>query len=126
MCGIIAFGAQWCGYIFILYYTHLKLALLLHKTVLLTFLLASTVEQSFLSLGMNQLKYHSSDKLLWIMALFKSLKSLWLTKAIKEITYTHCVLWAKVSKGKTESHKLSMPTSKVDSALVSQINSAGS
>ena len=33
----------WCGYIFILCYTHLKLALLLHKTVLVIFLFASTV-----------------------------------------------------------------------------------
>ena len=43
MCGINASGAQWCGYISTLCYIHLKLALLLHKTALVTFLLASTV-----------------------------------------------------------------------------------
>ena len=43
MCGIVAYGAHWHGYIFILCYTHLKLALLLHKTKPVTFLLASTV-----------------------------------------------------------------------------------
>ena len=43
VCGINAFSLQWCGCIFISCYTHLKLALLLQKTELLTFLLASTV-----------------------------------------------------------------------------------
>ena len=44
MCRINALDVQRCGYIFILCYTHLKLALLLHKTELVTFLLASTVD----------------------------------------------------------------------------------
>ena len=35
--------AQWRGYISMLCYAHLNLALLLHKTVLVTFLLASAV-----------------------------------------------------------------------------------
>ena len=43
MCGINALGAQWCDYILIQCYTDLKLALLLHKTVFVTFLLASAV-----------------------------------------------------------------------------------
>ena len=43
MCGINALDAQWCDYILILFYVHLKLSLLLHKTVLVTFLLATTV-----------------------------------------------------------------------------------
>ena len=43
MCGINALDAQFCDYIFILYYSHLKLSLLLHKTILVTFLLGSTV-----------------------------------------------------------------------------------
>ena len=43
MCSIYASKAQWRVYILILCYTHLNLALLLHKTVLVTFLLASTV-----------------------------------------------------------------------------------
>ena len=43
MWGINALGAQLCSYIFILCNTHLNLALLLHKTVLKMFLLASTV-----------------------------------------------------------------------------------
>ena len=43
VCGINAFSSKWHGFIFILCYTHLNLALLLHKTVLVTFLLASTV-----------------------------------------------------------------------------------
>ena len=33
----VASSSQWCGCIFILCYTHLKLALLLHKTVLMNF-----------------------------------------------------------------------------------------
>ena len=43
VCGINASSLQWCGFIFISYYIHLKLELLLHKTVLVTSLLASTV-----------------------------------------------------------------------------------
>ena len=43
MCGMNASGSQFCGHISISCYTHLKLELLLHKTVLVTFLLASTV-----------------------------------------------------------------------------------
>ena len=43
MCGINASSYQWFGCIFILCYNHLNLALLLHKTVLVTFLLTSTV-----------------------------------------------------------------------------------
>ena len=31
VCGVNASGSQWCGCIFILCYTHLKLALLFHK-----------------------------------------------------------------------------------------------
>ena len=34
VCGIDAFSPQWCGSIFMWCYTHLKLALLLHKTAL--------------------------------------------------------------------------------------------
>ena len=44
MCGTNALDTQWCDYIFILCYTHLKLSLLLYKTVLVTFLLGSTVK----------------------------------------------------------------------------------
>ena len=44
MYGINTLGVQCSGYTYIFCYTHLKLALLLHKTVLVTFLLASTVE----------------------------------------------------------------------------------
>ena len=43
MCGINALGVQWCGCIFMLCYANLNLALLLHKTVLVTFLLARCV-----------------------------------------------------------------------------------
>ena len=43
MCGINSSGAHWCCYISILCCIHLKLALLHHKTVLVTFLLYSTV-----------------------------------------------------------------------------------
>ena len=43
MCGINFSGAQWCGYILISCYTHLKLALLLHKTEVVMFILGSTV-----------------------------------------------------------------------------------
>ena len=43
MCGINAFGAQNCGNISVLFYTHLKLELLLHKTVPLMFFLANNV-----------------------------------------------------------------------------------
>ena len=43
MCGIDAFSPQWCGSIFIWCYTHLKLALLLHKTATAKYILHSTV-----------------------------------------------------------------------------------
>ena len=43
MCGIVAYGAQWRGYIFILWYIHLKFALLLYKAVLVNFPIATTV-----------------------------------------------------------------------------------
>ena len=42
--GINALGVQWCGCIFMFCYIDLNLALLLHKTVLVTFLLASAVD----------------------------------------------------------------------------------
>ena len=43
MCGNNASSYQWCGFIFILYYYHLKLALLLHKTALVNFPIGTTV-----------------------------------------------------------------------------------
>ena len=43
MCGMNACGAQWHGNIFILQYTFLKMALLLHKTALVNFPMATTV-----------------------------------------------------------------------------------
>ena len=43
VCGINAYSFQLHGFIFMLCYTHLNLAFLLHKTVLVTFLLGSTV-----------------------------------------------------------------------------------
>ena len=36
MFGMNAFGTQWCGHIFTLHYTSLKMAVLLHKTALST------------------------------------------------------------------------------------------
>ena len=43
MCGNNAFSSQCCGCIFILFYTHLKLTLLLHKTVIVNFLLSTSM-----------------------------------------------------------------------------------
>ena len=43
MCGIYAFAALLCGDTFILCYTNLKLALLLHKTVLINFPIGTNV-----------------------------------------------------------------------------------
>ena len=43
VCGMNAFSPKWCGYIFTLCYTHLKLALLLHKTVLVNSQRSTTV-----------------------------------------------------------------------------------
>ena len=54
MCGINDFGAQWCGHISISCYTHLKLELLLHKIVLIMFLLASTVGDLELKILLTQ------------------------------------------------------------------------
>ena len=54
MCGINASSPQWCRSIFILCSTYLKFTLLLHKTVLVTFLFASTV-------GVNHHFENSSD-----------------------------------------------------------------
>ena len=44
MYGINAFSYHWSGCIFIMCYTHLKLALLLHKTVLVNFPIGTTVD----------------------------------------------------------------------------------
>ena len=41
--GINASNSQWCGCIFLMCYTNLKLALLLHKTVLLNYPIGTTV-----------------------------------------------------------------------------------
>ena len=43
MCGMNAWGAQWHGGIFILQFTSLKMVLLLHKTALVNFPMATTV-----------------------------------------------------------------------------------
>ena len=43
--GINAFSSQWSCYIFIFYHTYLNLAFLLHKAVLVTFMLVSTVHR---------------------------------------------------------------------------------
>ena len=43
MCGINSSSSQWCGCIFILSYTHLNLALLLHKQGLVATGVATTV-----------------------------------------------------------------------------------
>ena len=43
MCGINTSSYQWCGFTFILYYSHLNLALLLHKTALVNFPIGTTV-----------------------------------------------------------------------------------
>ena len=45
ICGNNSFGVQWCGYIFILCYTHLKLALLLHKQDLVATGVGTTVSE---------------------------------------------------------------------------------
>ena len=43
MCDVDASGAQWHGFVFILCYTHLNLALLLHKQDLVATGVATTV-----------------------------------------------------------------------------------
>ena len=43
VCGINASSSQWCGFIFMSCYTHLKLALLLHKKGLVATGVATTV-----------------------------------------------------------------------------------
>ena len=45
MCGMKVQGAQWHGSIFILQYTSLKMVLLLHKTALVNFPMATTVNE---------------------------------------------------------------------------------
>ena len=44
VCGINSSSSQWCGYIFMLCYTHLKLALLLHKQGLVATGVGTTVK----------------------------------------------------------------------------------
>ena len=44
MFGMNAFGTQWCGHIFTLHFTSLKMAVLLHKTALVNFPMATTVK----------------------------------------------------------------------------------
>ena len=57
MCGMNAWGAQWHGGIFIQQYTSLKMVLLLHKTALVNFPMATTVDDfkylSYNSLGLD-------------------------------------------------------------------------
>ena len=48
MCGMNAWGAQWHGGIFILQFTTLKMVLLLHKTALVNFPMATTVSKYLL------------------------------------------------------------------------------
>ena len=47
LCGIYASSSQWCGCIFILCHTHLKLALLLHKQGFVATEVATTVNLWF-------------------------------------------------------------------------------
>ena len=61
MCGINALDAQFCDYIFILYYSHLKLSLLLHKTILVTFLLGSTVTEGLKNQGLLKKDYNKKN-----------------------------------------------------------------
>ena len=70
MCDINASDAQWCGHMSIFYFTHMKSELLLHKTVLVTFLLVSTVEQKLqLVLTNNPLKMCNILRLLHLRLL---------------------------------------------------------
>ena len=55
MCGIDASSPQLCGCLFILCYTHLNLILLLHKTVLITFPLASAIPSLLLDKGVEKI-----------------------------------------------------------------------
>ena len=43
VCGIDASSTKWCDYIFVMCYTHLKLTLLLHITVLVNFPIGTSV-----------------------------------------------------------------------------------
>ena len=45
MCGIDASSPQWCSCIFMICYTHLNLAILLHKTATAKYILHSTVSK---------------------------------------------------------------------------------
>ena len=50
MFGINDLGVQWHNDIFILQYTPLKMAVLLHKTALVNFLISTTVQVSFVNI----------------------------------------------------------------------------
>ena len=50
MCGMNGFGAEWCGDIFILCNTTLKMALLLHKTALSPKLWSQTVQGALMQI----------------------------------------------------------------------------
>ena len=56
MCGMNAWGAQWHGGIFILQFTSLKMVLLLHKTTLVNFPLATTVAKATRRLKTSEIK----------------------------------------------------------------------
>ena len=58
VCGINASSSQWCGCIFILYYTHLNLALLLHKQGLG----ATGVATTSFCLSMRNMRIKSSNQ----------------------------------------------------------------
>ena len=66
MCGINAFSPQWCSCIFTLCYTHLKSALLLHKTATAKYILHSTVVRWQLERTMYDFKNSFSPDFVYI------------------------------------------------------------
>ena len=77
-CGMNTFGAQWCGYFFILCYTHLNWANLLLKTVLINLHHYRCIIFSF---GNCMYSKHHPVKILKILfqinPLFELIKNLW-------------------------------------------------
>ena len=57
LCGMNARGAQWHGGIFMKRYTSLKMAVLLHKTALVNFPMATTVPRTCAALLMSLVEY---------------------------------------------------------------------
>ena len=88
VCGIHSYCTQWCGCILTFYYIYLKLALMLHKTANINFIMSTTVLQTLKQSRTSQ-DMVSLD-LIKIWFVYKSLKLLFLVSSHYQSTPWIC------------------------------------